>query len=318
MKFALALLAFAATAQDVYETSETSTSSTYNTGDEIEHEFMENGQRVIGEYENVTTTTTTRHVDIPAPQGPTGCTDCVYSDMLLVVDEILIHEWALKIKADYDLLIRDWERSLEHFSFEIKALNEDYWVMFRPLVEARKEIHRRRHSEVITYVMNNTYFHGAHIHHVVPEVEAFLRNEFNPSTHNIVSMFNLNALTLSEYPLSEVDATIETEAQWQALADHPFTFDFNEQEVVEWFRSNQEAYDVVARKYQQDFDTFVNDVNVAVENFKAGEARVQGIYEQIVRNAAADAEFYWQMHFDSPLEDVTHVDINNDGSIAHL
>lgn len=167
--------------------------------------------------------------------------------MLLVVDEILIHEWALKIKADYDLLMRDWERSLEHFSFEIKALNEDYWVMFRPLIEARKEIHRRRQDEVIMYVMNNTYFHGAHIHHVVPEVEAFLRNEFNPIENNIVSMFNLKALTLQHLDPSEYQ--VETEQEWAALADHPFTFDYNEDEVVEWFRENQAKYDEVAAKY---------------------------------------------------------------------
>ena len=59
--------------------------------------------------------------------------------------------------------------------FEIKALNEDYWVMIRPLIEARKEMQ----DEVIMYVMNNTYNPGAHIH---PEVEAFLKNEFNPVT----------------------------------------------------------------------------------------------------------------------------------------
>jgi len=127
-----------------------------------------------------------------------SCTDCYYSDLLLVVDEVLIHDWALVIKDEYDLLMRDWQRSLEHFSFEIKALNEDYWVMFRPLVKARKEIYVRRYDEVIAYVMSNTYFHGAHIHHVVPEIEAFLKNEFNPVANNIVSMFGLQALTLSD------------------------------------------------------------------------------------------------------------------------
>ena len=120
--------------------------------------------------------------------------------MLLVVDQVLIHDWALVVKAEYDLLLRDWQRSLEHFTFEIKALNEDYWVMFRPLIKARKEIYTRRYDEVIAYVMANTYFHGAHIHHVVPEIEAFLKHEFNPVHHNIVSMFGLNALTLTDMP----------------------------------------------------------------------------------------------------------------------
>ena len=120
--------------------------------------------------------------------------------MLLVVDQVLIHDWAEVVKAEYDLLMRDWQRSLEHFTFEIKALNEDYWVMFRPLIKARKEIYIRRYDEVIAYVMANTYFHGAHIHHVVPEIEAFLKHEFNPVHHNIVSMFGLNALTLTDMP----------------------------------------------------------------------------------------------------------------------
>ena len=63
--------------------------------------------------------------------------------------------------------------------------------------------------------------------------------------------------------------------------------------------------------------TFVNEVNVAVEDYEEGAARVQDLYEQIVRNAAADADFYWQMHFDSPLEHVTGVDIDQDGDVEH-
>ena len=105
--------------------------------------------------------------------------------------------------------MRDWQRSLEHFAFEIRALNEDYWVMFRPLREARRAIGERRYEEVIAYVMNNTYFHGAHIHHVVPEIEAFLVEQFNPVSNNIVSMFGLDALTLTEMP-----ETVTNSSSW--------------------------------------------------------------------------------------------------------
>ena len=99
------------------------------------------------------------------------------------------------------------------------------------------------------------------------------------------------------------------------LQNHTFTFDFNEEEVVAWFRDNQAKYDDVAQKYQDDFNTFVADVNEAVETYRAGEARVEDLYEQIVRNAAADAEFYWQLHFDSPLADVVETDFNGDGML---
>lgn len=230
----------------------------------------------------------------------------------MVVDQNLIHGWAEVIKAKYDLLMRDWERSLEHFEFEIKALNEDYWVMFRPLIEARKAIYRRRHAEVVQYVIDNTYFHGAHIHHVVPEVEALLRHEFNASSTNIVSMFGLGALTLADTSMSGLGAEAQNSSEWIDVQNHTFTFGFDEAEVVAWFQENQRKYDEVAAKYQSDFNTFVSDVNAAVETYRAGEARVQVLYDQIVRNAAADAEFYWQMHFDSPLAEVTGVDYAND------
>ena len=62
MKFNLALLAAVVTAQsvDTYETTSTSTSSSYVTGDDVGHEFMEDGTtRVIAE-ENYVTTTVTR------------------------------------------------------------------------------------------------------------------------------------------------------------------------------------------------------------------------------------------------------------------
>ena len=74
-------------------------------------------------------------------------------------------------------------------------------------------------------------------------------------------------------------------------------------------------YDDVSAKYQDDFNTFVAEVDAAVEEYREGEARVQDLYEQIVRNAAADADFYWQMHFDSPLEEVTGVDIHGDVAV---
>lgn len=76
------------------------------------------------------------HSDTP-PSPTDDCVNCQYSDLFLVVDQNLIHGWAEVLKAKYDLLMRDWERSLSHFEFEIKALNEDYWVMFRPLIQAR-------------------------------------------------------------------------------------------------------------------------------------------------------------------------------------
>ena len=272
------------------------------------------GQQTVQEYEVVTTTVTTETMDWGASQGCT--TNCVYNDFVLILDRLSIHEWAVGLKAKYDLLMRDWERSLEHFEFEIRALNEDYWVMFRPLIAARREIYVRRHAEVVRYVMNNTYFHGAHIQAVVPEVEALLRNEFNPRATNIVSMFGLDALTLAEDTTGSMQAmgvAASNSSEWIDVQNHTFAFDFNEEEVVAWFRDNQDKYDEVAQKYQDDFNTFVGDVNAAVDAYRTGEARVQDLYEQIVRNAAADAEFYWQLHFDSPLSEVTGVDYANSG-----
>lgn len=153
-------------------------------------------------------------------------------------------------------------------------------------------------------MLSNTYFHGAHVHHVVPEVEQLLRNEFNPVANNIVSMFGLNALTLADaegYATAQgVDAA--DSSYWIDAQNHTFTFGFDEAEVVAWFQNNQAEYDAVAQKYQDDFNTFVADVNVAVDEYRAGEARIQSLYDQIVRNTAADVEFYWQMHFDSPLD----------------
>ena len=73
---------------------------------------------------------------------------------------------------------------------------------------------------MIQYVIDNTYFHGAHVHAVVPEIEAFMRAEFNPRASNIVSMFGLQALTLQDANISDEPA---------------FTFGYNESDVVAWF-----------------------------------------------------------------------------------
>ena len=137
MKFSLALLFAAASAAstDTSSSSTSSTTTTSNTSGDFDHSHTADGQSVVAEYNVVTTTVTTEHIDVGA--APVDCVNCVYSDLFLVVDQNLIHDWAVVLKAKYDLLMRDWERSLEHFEFEIKALNEDYWVMFRPLIQAR-------------------------------------------------------------------------------------------------------------------------------------------------------------------------------------
>ena len=261
MKFTLALISAVALASDT----------------------MPDGSPVVAEYEIVTTTVTTEHVDIGA--GPDECTNCVYNDFVMVINQDQIHEWATEVKAEYDLLLEDWERSIEHYKFEIHALNEDYWVKFRPLIEKRKEIGIRRESEMIQYVIDNTYFHGAHVHAVVPEIEAFMRAEFNPRASNIVSMFGLQALTLQDANVSDEPA---------------FTFGYNESDVVAWFQEQDAKYAEVAEKYERDFTTFVGRVNDAVEAYEAGVARVEDLYEGILENAYADAELYWNMHYDMP------------------
>lgn len=248
---------------------------------------MPDGSAVDAHYEIVTTTTTVEHVDVAHEHEDECTTNCVYNDFVLVYNSVMIEEWAHGIKAEYDLLMHDWERSLEHFAFEMKALNEDYWVMFRPLIEERQAIGERRYDEMITYVMENTYFHGAHIHDVVPEIEAFMRNEFNPVATNIVSMFGLQALTLQDSAMFEGDAPT-------------FSYNYNEDEVVAWFRDTNARYAEIAAKYQSDFNTFSDAVNQAVADYEEGVERVNGIYESILENAYTDAELYWEMHWAMP------------------
>ena len=276
MKYTLALLAATVYGQD---------------HDLSDHELVD-GMEVIGHEEVVTTYTTVEHIDILADDD---CTECVYNDFVLVYQSDLINEWSHSVGEEYLLLMSDWERSIRHYEFETQVLNEDYWVKFRPLVERRKEICARRKTQMVSYVASNTYFHGASVHDVVPEVERFMTEQFNPAGHNIVSMFGLKHLTLT-------DATLNHAAP-------AFTFDFDEEEVVAYFREMNTRYDEVAAKYEQDWNSFVGKVNTAVTEYEAGVERVEGIYQTILRNAQDDAELYWDMHYDMPEGMEHHVNL---------
>ena len=276
MKYALALLAATVYGQD---------------HDLSDHELVD-GMEVIGHEEVVTTYTTVEHIDILADDD---CTECVYNDFVLVYQSDLINEWSHSVGEEYLLLMSDWERSIRHYEFETQVLNEDYWVKFRPLVERRKEICARRKTQMVSYVASNTYFHGASVHDVVPEVERFMTEQFNPAGHNIVSMFGLKHLTLT-------DATLNHAAP-------AFSFDFDEEEVVAYFREMNTRYDEVAAKYEQDWNSFVGKVNTAVTEYEAGVARVEGIYQSILENAQTDAELYWDMHYDMPEGMEHHVNL---------
>ena len=68
----------------------------------------------------------------------------MYNDYVMVYNSELIEEWAKGVKTEYDQLMNDWERSLEHYEFEMRHNDEVYWAKIRPLMEKRKEIGARR------------------------------------------------------------------------------------------------------------------------------------------------------------------------------
>ena len=152
------------------------------------------------------------------------------------------------------------------------------------LYNQRNRLRRQKQRHMLEYVVDNTYFHDVRVETVVPEVQRFMTENFDPTGTTVVSMFRLKALTLME----------------GSAASQAFTFNFNEDEVVSWFREMDLYYQEVEDKYQQDWANYVAKVNAAAIEYQAGVDRVNHIYETILENAKEDAELYWDMHFDMP------------------
>ena len=82
-----------------------------------------------------------------------------------------------------------------------------------------------------------------------------MENEFNPvNSSNIVSMFNLKALTLQD-------------ASHFNSMEPTFSYGFDEDEVVTWFQETNAKYAEVAAKYQRDWDTFTGKVDTEVTDY---------------------------------------------------
>ena len=114
----------------------------------------------------------------------------------------------------------EWSASIEAYSLECTQLEETYAAKFAELYHQRNRLRRQKQRHMISYVVDNTYFHDTRVQSVVPEVERFMTENFNPSGTSVPTMFNLNALTLQEDVYGATPA---------------FTFGFDEEEVVQWF-----------------------------------------------------------------------------------
>ena len=178
---------------------------------------MIDGREVVGSYEVVRTYTVVEHRDIVAPPEPDP-----YEGLLVFYDYQRIYNWAYGVREGYTTLMSEWSAAIEEYAGECAVIQETFEKRLGDLYTARGRLRRKKERRMLEYVVDNTYFHGARVESAIPEVRRFMEENFEPRGNSIVSMFSLQVLTLQ---------------QDHATTSPAFSFDFNEDEVVQWFRS---------------------------------------------------------------------------------
>ena len=177
---------------------------------------------MVGSYEVVRTYTVVEHRDIVAPPEPDP-----YQGLLVFYDYQQIYNWAYGLREGYTTLMTEWSQAIEEYAAECTSIQETFETRLNDLYTARGRLRRKKERRMLEYVVDNTYFHGARVESVIPEVRRFMEENFEPTGNSIVSMFSLQVLTLQ---------------QDDSSVDPAFRFDFNEDEVVQWFRRMDQKY----------------------------------------------------------------------------
>ena len=99
--------------------------------------------------------------------------------------------------ADFYALFERWQTDKQ-------AIIDKYLYIWEDLIMREKEIDVRAMKDVCRYVAVNVYVNGIRLGYIIPELEVYMSEHYDPHADNIVSMFALEDLPLLQDTLPDV------------------------------------------------------------------------------------------------------------------
>ena len=79
----------------------------------------------------------------------------------------------------------------------------------RNLVSHQHRLEEAFDNDMINHVAENTYVNGIRLENAYPDLREYMHNHYSPSEHDLVSMFGLDQLNLSEHAIRDVNYNIQ-------------------------------------------------------------------------------------------------------------
>ena len=115
-----------------------------------------------------------------------------------------VWEWWTEVQAEYApsdaefiALFQEWQDA----RWELEQKYVDKWTVF---IDREIELDTKVMHDVCGYVANNAYVNGIKLAMIVPELEVYLVENYNPVGDDLVTRFGLQHLNLAEGANSEV------------------------------------------------------------------------------------------------------------------
>ena len=108
-------------------------------------------------------------------------------------------------------------------------------------------------QDVCRYVASNVYVNGIKLGYVIPELEQYMADNYDPHATNIISMFALDQLPMLQNTLPEIPMDFD-------LSIHP-------EEIQEIMQVRLDQYSETVAMLQAYKDQFVASVELAWDNY---------------------------------------------------
>lgn len=161
--------------------------------------------------------------------------------------------WWYDIQAEYAASDADFYALWMQWQDDKQAVIDKYLYMWEDLIAREKEIDMRVMHDVCGYVSMNVYVNGIRLGYIIPELEVYMVDNYDPYADNIISMFALDELPMLQDTLPEIEMNFD-------LTMHP-----EEIQAIMQVRLDQYAEAVeMLEAYKQNF---IDAVNLAWDSY---------------------------------------------------
>lgn len=161
--------------------------------------------------------------------------------------------WWYDVQAEYAASDADFYALWARWQDDKAAVVEKYLYIWEDLILREREIDIGAMQDVCRYVASNVYVNGIKLGYIIPELEQYMADHYDPYATNIISMFALDELPMLQTTLPEVPMDFD-------ISIHP-------DEIQEIMQVRLDQYSETVAMLEAYKAQFINDVELAWDEY---------------------------------------------------